>query len=138
MQADEAGEYRGICGEFCGLQHAKMQFLVIAEERPAFEEWLANESRPAVVEGSSEPFLGSTCSGCHSVRGVSEEGTLGPDLTHFATRRTIGAGAIPNTRANLAEWILDSQKIKPGNKMPPQPVSGDELEALLDYIEGLK
>jgi cytochrome c oxidase subunit 2 len=139
LQADQPGEYRGICGEFCGLQHAKMQFIVIAEDRPAFDSWLANESRPAQSgTPGAEAFLSSTCSGCHTLRGVAEDSSFGPDLTHFGGRKTIGAGAIPNTRGNLAGWILDAQDVKPGSKMPPQPVTPDQLDSLLTYLESLR
>jgi cytochrome c oxidase subunit 2 len=141
LRADDPGRYRGICGEFCGIQHAKMQFLVVAQSRADFDAWLQTESRaaPESVSGAgSEAFLGSTCSGCHAIRGTGAAGTSGPDLTHFGSRLTIGAGAVPNTPENLADWILDSQDVKPGNKMPPQPVSAEDLQAMVDYLEGLK
>jgi cytochrome c oxidase subunit 2 len=83
-------------------------------------------------------FLGSTCGGCHTVRGTEADGTSGPDLTHFGSRLTIGAGAVDNTRENLADFILDPQRVKPGNKMPPQPISPAELEEIVEYLEGLE
>jgi cytochrome c oxidase subunit 2 len=139
LQADDAGVYRGICGEFCGLQHAKMQFLVVAQESADFDAWLGEQrSTPAGNDAGRDAFLGSTCGGCHTVAGTEAVGTLGPDLSHFGGRRTIGAGALPNTPENLSDWILDAQQIKPGSKMPPQPVSPDELAAIVDYLEGLK
>src|SRR5688572_9741305 len=39
IQADTAGEYRGVCAEFCGTQHAKMALLVIAEPAADFAAW---------------------------------------------------------------------------------------------------
>ena len=63
---------------------------------------------------------------------------IGPDLTHLASRKTLGAGAIANTRGNLAGWIIDSQAIKPGNRMPPVYLEGDDLQALLTYLESLQ
>ena len=41
-------------------------------------------------------------------------------------------------RDNLAEWIVDPQHAKPGNKMPGLALSNPDLEALLAYLEGLK
>lgn len=41
IQADEAGEYRGLCAEFCGLNHAHMRFTVIAHSDDDFEQWLS-------------------------------------------------------------------------------------------------
>jgi cytochrome c oxidase subunit II len=37
------GVYRGECGEFCGLDHAFMNFTVSAERKTAFAAWLARE-----------------------------------------------------------------------------------------------
>ena len=53
-------------------------------------------------------------------------------------RQWIGAITVPNTRSNLAAWISDSQRIKPGNLMPPIALAPDDLNALVDYLEGLK
>ena len=50
----------------------------------------------------------------------------------------IGAGILPNTRGNLAGWIIDPQGIKPGNRMPPMYIEGDDLQALLAYLESLQ
>jgi cytochrome c oxidase subunit 2 len=140
LQADDPGVYRGICGEFCGVQHAKMQFLVVAQDPAEFDAWLQNEAAvPATPEDDPgrRAFLESTCAGCHAVAGTEATARLGPDLTHFGGRRTIGAGALPNTEENLAAWILDAQQAKPGNEMPPSPVTEGELGSIVDYLMGL-
>jgi cytochrome c oxidase subunit 2 len=143
LEADRPGRYRGQCAEFCGLQHANMAFFVVAEPPDRFQGWLENEAAPAAppdgqaVEGQ-EVFLTSTCVGCHTIRGTEAAARLGPDLTHLAARETIAAGILPNTRENLARWITDPQSIKPGAIMPPTQLSGEELEALLDYLESLE
>jgi cytochrome c oxidase subunit II len=139
--ADKPGEYRGQCAEFCGLQHAKMAFLVIAEEPGAYERWLIRQQRPrsgpsTEREAAGEQvFMRSSCAGCHTIRGTEARGTLGPDLSDFGSRRTLGAVATPNTKGNLAGWIENSQSIKPGNLMPPVQLEPDELLNLLDYLE---
>lgn len=144
LEASEPGEYFGFCAEFCGLQHAKMNLLVVARERADFEQWLSSQQRPApppsdalTFEGQ-QVFLGSACVYCHTVRGTNASGKLGPDLTHLASRRLLGAGAIPNTRGNLAGWIMNSQTIKPGNRMPPMDLGGEELQTMLAYLETLR
>ncbi|MDQ3218542.1 MAG: cytochrome C oxidase subunit II, partial [Actinomycetota bacterium] len=63
---------------------------------------------------------------------------LGPDLTHLARRETIASGVLDNTRSQLARWIIDPQSAKPGAIMPPTELSSADLDALLDYLEGLK
>lgn len=143
VQADRPGRYRGQCAEFCGIQHAHMAFFVIAQPRAAFDAWLRNEAAPAVEPASADAargltvFLDSACAGCHTVRGTSANGTLGPDLTHLASRETLAADTLPNTRGNLERWVADPQSVKPGAAMPPIELSPEELQALLDYLEGL-
>jgi cytochrome c oxidase subunit II len=144
LQADRPGVYRGQCAEFCGIQHANMIFFVVAHPPAEFDAWLDNEAGDAaepedgVEAAGREVFLSAPCVACHTIRGVSEEGALGPDLTHFGSRRSIGAGAVPNTMANLLAWIPNAQAIKPGNRMPPIPLDTDELEALAAYLESLE
>jgi cytochrome c oxidase subunit 2 len=144
IQASMPGSFRGQCAEYCGLQHAKMAILVIADPPDAFARWLANERQPATAAADPLAVRGrlalerNSCAACHTVRGTAASGTLGPDLSHFGGRRTIGAGALANTRGNLGGWIINSQTVKPGNKMPPQPLTPEELQALLAYLESLK
>src|SRR5690606_1813066 len=40
LYADEPGEYRGQCAEFCGTGHAHMQFVVTALAPDDFARWL--------------------------------------------------------------------------------------------------
>ena len=75
---------------------------------------------------------------CHTIRGTEANGKNGPDLTHFASRRSIAAGTLPNNRGNLGGWILDPQHIKPGSYMPPTLLRQGELDPLLDYLESLR
>jgi len=50
----------------------------------------------------------------------------------------IAAGALPNTRENLATWIVDPQGTKPGVLMPSTELSKEDLNALLDFMETLR
>jgi cytochrome c oxidase subunit II len=144
LRADRAGVYRGQCAEFCGLQHARMAFLVIVEPRSEFDAWVADQSADAAAPADPEAaaglraFLGSPCVGCHTIRGTEAAGTLGPDLTHVASRDTLAAATIPNTRENLLAWITNSQDIKPGNLMPPMELPAEELRAIVAYLETLE
>lgn len=143
VQAEEPGVYRGICTEYCGIQHAHMHFLVVAHPADEFDRWLAERAEPpdpddaAVAEGR-QVFIDAGCGECHTIEGVSPRNDNYPDLTHLADRRTIAGGMLANTRGNLGGWVLDPQAIKPGNRMPPANLDGDELTALLDYLESLE
>jgi cytochrome c oxidase subunit II len=144
IRADEPGTYLGQCGEFCGVQHARMRFLVVAEPAAEFEAWwdaqAADAERPegAAAERGEVVFAEFGCAACHTVRGTMAEGELGPDLTHVASRSTLGAATVVNDRDRMADWVSDPQGIKPGNLMPPSPLRRDQLRDLLDYLEGLE
>jgi cytochrome c oxidase subunit II len=144
IQADEPGIFRGLCAEFCGLQHANMQFLVVAEAPENFESWMARTSQPAAPPQTAEAqfgqqvFMGSSCVYCHTIRGTNASARVGPDLTHLASRLTLAAGILDNTPGNLAGWIIDPQHLKPGNLMPPTNMTGEELQALLAYLDTLQ
>jgi cytochrome c oxidase subunit 2 len=144
IQADEPGVYRGQCAEFCGHQHAKMALQVIARSPGEFERWYEESLQPAAMPTDSvrlagmNVFLGKTCAICHNINGLPASGQVGPDLTHLASRRTLAAGVLPNTKGHLGGWILNPQAIKPGTRMPPNGLSPDELDALLEYLGGLR
>ena len=144
FDARHAGVYRGQCAEFCGVQHANMALYVVAEPRSQFKRWLAEEAAPApppataALERGQQVLLGSDCEYCHRIAGTNATGKVGPDLTHIASRLSLAAATIPNSRGYLAGWILDPQHIKPGNKMPATNLTGPELQSLLDYLESLR
>ena len=58
------------------------------------------------------------CIACHVVQGVSA-GIVGPSLTHFGSRTSLGAGLFANDARHVALWIKNSPAMKPGSKMPP-------------------
>ena len=144
LQVDRPGVYRGQCGEYCGLQHANMALVVVAEPSEDFERWLAGQRPTAPPPATPEQHRGlqvverGPCAMCHTIRGTIAGGRMGPDLTHFATRSTIAAGAAPNTRGHLAGWIADPQHLKPGNRMPSTGLSSEDLQAVVAYLETLR
>lgn len=113
----ETGVYRGACAEFCGTSHALMAFQVVVHEQDDYNAWLEAERRDAVAVGA-EPFLAAGCGACHTVRGISEAGAVGPDLTHFASRRSLGADTLPLNEETLHDWLVAPSHIKPGVRMP--------------------
>jgi cytochrome c oxidase subunit 2 len=144
IQADEPGIYRGQCGEYCGTQHANMAFEVIALPQDEFEAWVAarttrrSDAGPLAAPRGWQVFVAAGCVQCHAIEGTRAAGNAGPDLTHVGSRRMIGGALLPNTRGNLAGWIADPQAIKPGIKMPRTYLEGDDLQALVSYLESLR
>jgi cytochrome c oxidase subunit 2 len=145
LRTDRAGDYRAQCAEYCGQQHAFMALMVVAQPRADFDAWLARTAQPAPASAATAAqargkavFEQSSCASCHTIRGTSAVGVVGPDLTRIGSRWSIGAGAAPNDPGHLGGWIVNSQTIKPGNAMPPQPVSAQDLPDLLAYLQSLK
>lgn len=144
LEADEPGVYRGECAEFCGVQHAKMNFLIIAQPQAEFEAWLAQQQQPAaqptdaLARLGQQIFFEADCMQCHTIKGTDATGNLGPDLTHIASRRTLGSASLENNLGNLGGWVSNPQHSKPGSLMPPTALTGVELQALLAYLATLE
>lgn len=141
IQADRPGTYGGQCAEYCGGPHALMGFVVVAHPPDVFERWRAARLAPpsSAMGRGPELFLASGCAACHTVRGTAANGIAGPDLSHVGSRRTLGAGILPNNRGTVAGWIADSQTMKPGNRMPNyKQLAPEDLNALAQYMESLK
>lgn len=142
LTIERPGQYPGQCAEFCGISHANMRLWVVAEMPLAFEAWAARQKAPPAeptgqaAEGR-EAFLAAGCVACHTVRGVAF-GVLGPDLTHFGSRRTLAAGLLPNTPGQLARWLADPPAVKPGSRMPKLPLTEGQVVALVAYLGSLK
>jgi cytochrome c oxidase subunit 2 len=144
LAANKPGIYRGICAEYCGGAHALMALDVIAMPAPDYDSWLASASvaAPPSTEAARHGvalFMQAGCGGCHAIGGTTAAGTIGPNLTTIAARRSLAAGSMPMSDENLARFIADGQHLKPGNKMPPFRIfSEGELRALAAYLGGLK
>jgi len=140
--ASTPGEYWGQCAEFCGVSHANMGMRVVVDAPDAFERWVAAQRATAAepsglaAEGKAL-YARSACVGCHTIRGVSA-GVLGPDLTTFGSRTTLGAGLRPNTVENVAAWLRNPPALKPGVKMPPLGLTDGEARAVATYLLSLR
>ncbi len=144
IKADKVGSYEGECAEYCGIQHAHMHFTVVADPPAKFRAWLQRIRQPAAAptgaleKHGKEVFTSFTCATCHTIRGTTADGKVGPDLTHVGSRKQLAAGAIPNDFGHMSGWVANSQTIKPGNKMPPQPLSPHDLRAVVAYLQSLE
>jgi cytochrome c oxidase subunit 2 len=140
----KVGIFRGQCAEFCGVQHAHMAFVVDVEPYADFIKWWEHQLQEAPPPRSPLALAGYTyvttheCTACHTIAGTPAGGRIGPDLTHFASRRSIAAGTMPMGEGNLYGWVADPQAIKPGTKMPAVGLEPDELHAVVAYLETLK
>ena len=143
VEAKRPGSSRGMCGEYCGLQHAMMSLAVTAESPDDFRRWAAARRVEAVAPQTAMAAAGRvvftrSCGACHAVGGTMALGRLGPDLTHIASRPWIGAGVLPNNPGSLMEWITNAPAVKEGARMPPIRLSAAELRDVIAYLQTLR
>ncbi len=144
LEADKPGTYFGICSEYCGTEHAWMHFLVVAEPPAEFAAWVNAQLRPSakppgdLATKGMALFLQKSCASCHAINGTTAVARVGPDLTHFASRRQLGAGIADNTPENLHRWLTDPQKVKPGVMMPDFKFTDEQVTQLVAYFETLQ
>jgi cytochrome c oxidase subunit 2 len=143
------GEYPGQCAEFCGESHANMRHRAVVLPPAEFDAWVARQKAPPADPAEGSPaaqgravFLARPCVGCHAIQGVAA-GNLGPDLTHFGSRRTIAGGMLapkdPGAfAADLARWLKNPPAVKPGSLMPDLKLTDEEVVALVAYLTSLK
>jgi cytochrome c oxidase subunit 2 len=165
--AEEPGIYRAVCAEFCGEAHALMRFRVIAVPPEEFARWTAQKATPPpqpaagatagalTVRGlAGDPTRGQAifleprkqCISCHAVEGTSAQGVLGPNLSYYGSRLTIGAGILPYSPENLDLWLHEAYRLKPGNLMSrvitqrwiQDNLSDQEIADLVAYLDGMK
>lgn len=147
VKAEKAGRFRGVCAEFCGLSHALMAFDVVAMDGAAFDAWLtcskgasksANIGTNRDVQAGAALFDAQGCGACHAIRGTAHQAAIGPDLSRFGERRTLGAGILPPTVDTIAAFIRAPQVAKPGVRMPAYPqISPADARAIALYLKGL-
>ncbi|HTT82298.1 MAG TPA: cytochrome c oxidase subunit II [Rhizomicrobium sp.] len=141
MEAAKPGTYRGQCTEYCGIEHAHMGLVVVAQAPAQFRAWYDHQLQsPAPVAGAQaqgQADFNMHCGSCHAVRGTEAAGVLGPDLSHLMSRKTIAAATLANTPDNLTRWISDPQGVKPGALMQRPELSAPELAGIRTYLETL-
>lgn len=161
FRADTTGDFSGQCAEFCGIQHARMGLRVIVQTEAEFDAWVAQQRvgsplvnggvvAPAVdsagtpvapdslMAAGAQTFQAAGCIACHAMVGTPLAGTtalLGPNLSHFGSRRSFGANMYENTPEHLANWLRDPQGMKEGSLMVlPRPLTEDEITTLVAYL----
>ncbi len=142
VEAQQPGITRGMCAEYCGLEHAMMGMVVTAESPAAFNAWTQQRRAEAATPTDPQALAGAvvftrSCGACHTVQGSDALGVAGPNLTHVASRTMIGAGALANTPNNLRRWIVNAPGIKAGVRMPATQLTAGELSAVVTYLQTL-
>jgi cytochrome c oxidase subunit 2 len=146
-EMDTPGIYGGDCYEYCGDAHAWMKFRMVVQPKGAFNAWASHMKGPAskpsggLALAGEKLFMSSTCVECHTIDmpGSKAGGTAAPNLTHLASRWTIGAGAARMTLGDAMGWVHQPSHFKPGVLMPGYPLlSQHQLKSLATYLMSLK
>jgi cytochrome c oxidase subunit 2 len=173
FRADTTGTYRGLCTEYCGLNHAHMSFNLIVMKTSDYMNWLSLQQQMAKTPTDSTALAGMKiftssggCVGCHGIVGVNlksfndptANGLVGPNLTHFGSRRILAGDVLPwdpkdcvvvtDSSGNpsiqnpdgcgLYQWLKDPQAVKPENDMHIRQLSPTEIAQLIAYLESLQ
>lgn len=152
LHADQPGVYRGQCAEFCGAQHARMAFVVVARSAADHQAWMtrqaagaAGEAVPAspLLRQGRQAFRDNNCMACHAVGGqpaaAGAASRPGPDLGRVGARRALLANTLENSRDNLSAVIARSQEIKPGSGMPSYAhIDAASRESMAAWLESLQ
>lgn len=143
----EIGLFYGQCAEFCGSAHALMRFRVRVDSLGDFDRWVASMNSapgtPAVgsAEAAGQTVFATNCGFCHAIQGVST-GEVGPNLTLFGERTTVGAGILDSSTENVRAWVSNLRDLKPvpeGIGMPTfaGALSEDQITQVVAYLKGL-
>jgi cytochrome c oxidase subunit 2 len=143
LEADRAGEFTITCAEYCGVQHAWMRGIVVAESPEAFAAWEHHQlepalaaTEPAAVRGAAT-FASMSCVRCHAIAPTSDA-RVAPDLTHLASRKVLAGAVLPDTPGDLRHWLQDPQGIKEGCHMPDAQLTDAQVDDLVAYFETLQ
>jgi len=161
FDAKETGIFVGQCKEFCGDSHALMKTIVVAHNSGDYLEWAeiqrsGNENVAVESNAGWGLFESKGCVGCHTIKGTTAVGEIGPDLTHFGSRLTIASNALHKGKEgvtfteffdnptkdpeliNLKRWLQHPPEVKPGSLMPALGITDDEADILANFLENLK
>jgi len=144
LRGDQVGEFLGQCAEFCGTEHALMRFKVIVESQEDFDNWVANQQKPAYQPQTEDEKAGyeevtSACAACHSITPgeMNNPDLVGPNLTHLFSRSTFAGGSFELNEENLGKWLADTQAMKPGNDMEIK-ILPEKRKQIISYLLNLK
>ena len=141
VEPTQPGTYLGACAEYCGAEHAWMRIRVIVQSQADFDAWQRQQAQspPPPTAGDAGQgarlFQQLTCASCHAIGGTPASAAVAPNLTHYGSRQTLGAGVLDNTPENLAAWLRDPQAVKPQAHMPNLQLTDAQIRDLVAYLE---
>lgn len=144
FQADETGEHKVFCAEYCGKDHSHMGSLVTVQSPEDLEAWFVKESNyvedyATPAEAGQEVYRRRGCGQCHSTE--PNKTIVGPSFYgSYGTEQQTSAGPVVVDENYIRESILQpGAKVRTGfkNQMPSfQGILKDnEIAALIAFIK---
>ena len=150
LTAAAPGRWRGQCAEYCGLSHANMRLKVVVHSPEDYAKWEQGQVASAnmtFADGSTEKsgmelFRSKGRGGCHTINGYTA-GQVGPNLTHFMSRKVFAGAIFPNNTEELRAWLRNPPGQKPmmpnnGMGMPNLNLAENEISDLIAFLQTLK
>ena len=147
FQPTEVGTFDVFCTQYCGLQHAKMVTKIVVLPVEEFNQWY-QKGKEEIETAKGKPrgaqlFQEKGCMACHSIDGTPRvgptlKGLFGKTITVMTDgkERNIVADEAYLQRS-LLEPNADVVKGFPPI-MPPEKMTVDEINELINYIKELK
>lgn len=150
LRGVKPGYYWGQCAEYCGLSHANMRLRVVVHSVDGWNRWESNQLKAPNLDLAADTpegsglglFRAKGCGGCHTINGYTA-GKVGPNLTHFMSRRVFAGSIFPNNADELRAWLRNPPKQKPmmpnnGMGMPNLNLAENEISDLIAFLQTLK
>jgi len=147
FQPTEVGTFDVFCTQYCGLQHAKMVTKIVVLPVEEFNQWY-QKRKEEIETAKGKPrgaqlFQEKGCMACHSIDGTPR---VGPTLKGLF-RKTVTLMTDGKERNIVAdEAYLRRSLLEPNADvvkgfppiMPPEKMTDDEINELINYIKELK
>jgi len=146
FQPTQVGTFDVMCSQYCGLEHSHMLSKIIVLPEEEFTRWYQSKKSEVALKG---PSLGSKlyqekgCFACHTTDGTPR---VGPTF-----KGLFGKAVVVLTGGKERKLVADEAYIKRSISdpnadivaefppvMPPPNLTDEEINALTEFIKGLK
>ncbi len=144
LTPNKLGEWNVVCAELCGIGHSTMRQEVKVVERPAFDRWIASNSKQPRGQSQTavgeQTFSGNGCGSCHTFKPAGSNANVGPNLDELARaagRRRPGQSAEEYVRESIENPDAFVVRGFRRGVMPDtfkSDISADEMDALVQYL----
>jgi cytochrome c oxidase subunit 2 len=142
--AEKLGDFHVFCTEYCGTSHSGMIGKLKVVTREDYEKWIQeNEEGMTLVQKGEKYSKDKGCVACHSVDGSPKVGPTWKGIWGKTHEFTDGSSAVVDENYTRESIINPNVKVVKGYAAGVMPtfqgqLTEDQLNALIEYIKGLK